>query len=202
MTPPPLTRNSLILRLQNHTDADAWMEFVEIYEPVVFGMMTRSGLQSADAVEQTQEVMTAVAQAINKWEPDQQRGRFRTWLYRVSRNILIDFWKRNARTPVTGLETGIIESLNETPNPDEAFQSQFERQVLIVAAKRVQAEVHPKTWSAFWLSTVKQLPVAEIARELEMNQGTVYVARSRVMKKLQEAARSFLKSNQDDCGTR
>ena len=164
MSQSPVTRNSLILRLRNHGDADAWHEFVEIYEPLVYRMMTRSGLQPADAAEQVQEVMSAVAQAINRWEPDQKRGQFRSWLYRVSKNILADFWKKNSKNPVASLTGDSPELVDESTLPQEAFDLEFQEQVFVVVAKKVRESVSPKTWSAFWLSTVDRLSVEQVAK--------------------------------------
>lgn len=51
MTQVPPTRNSLILRLRNRRNVDAWQEFAAIYEPVVYRMARRRGLQHADALD-------------------------------------------------------------------------------------------------------------------------------------------------------
>lgn len=193
MSQTPVTRHSLILRLRNRQDAEAWYTFIEIYEPIVFRMMQRSGLQAADAIEQTQEVMTAVAQAINRFEPDNNRGRFRTWLYRVARNILADYWRKTVRSPITGVNSVELEDWEE--ELESTFDPEYQRQVLIVAARRVKTQVNELTWKAFWQTTIEQRSVETVADELNVSPGNVYVAKSRVMKKLQDAARSFLKSD-------
>ena len=193
MSQTPVTRHSLILRLRNRQDAEAWHTFVEIYEPIVFRMMQRAGLQPTDAIEQTQEVMTAVAQAINRFEPDPNRGRFRTWLYRVARNILADYWRQTVRAPVTGVNTTDLVDWEE--ELESTFDPEYQRQVLIVAARRVKTQVNSTTWQAFWQTTIEQRPVEQVAEELNISAGNIYVAKSRVMKKLQDAARSFLKSD-------
>lgn len=196
MSSSPQTRASLILRLRDHDDAEAWNEFVAIYEPLVFGVMMRAGLQTADAAEQTQEVMAAVAGAINRWEPDQQRGRFRTWLHRVSRNILADFWKQQARKPVTGNFEGSLNDVPAEPLSDAQFEAEFQRQAFVAAANHVKSQIEEKTWLAFWKSAVEQEPIAKVGECLDMKPGSIYVARSRVMKKLQEAVRYFLPTNE------
>ena len=63
----PNTNASLILRLRNPDDADAWAEFVEIYEPLIYGLIRSKGFQHADAAELTQEVLLAVVRSVGRW---------------------------------------------------------------------------------------------------------------------------------------
>lgn len=51
MTLAPTTRASLLLRLCNPADHEAWVEFVSLYEPVIYRVLRRAGLQEADALE-------------------------------------------------------------------------------------------------------------------------------------------------------
>ena len=72
----PETRASLVMRIADAGDAAAWEEFVRIYQPAIYRMARREGLQHADAEELAQEAMLAVARAVGRWEPDSERGAF------------------------------------------------------------------------------------------------------------------------------
>ncbi len=76
MNEMPNTRPSLLARIRDPQDEQAWAEFVEIYEPLVYRLARRKGFQDADAVELTQDVFVAVAAAIGRWDADPARGCF------------------------------------------------------------------------------------------------------------------------------
>jgi hypothetical protein len=61
MTQPLETRASLLLRVRDSADREAWEEFVEIYGPVVHRLARNKGMQPADADDVTQQVLLAVA---------------------------------------------------------------------------------------------------------------------------------------------
>jgi RNA polymerase sigma factor (sigma-70 family) len=99
----PETRVSLILRLGEAEDVRAWQEFAGIYGPALYRLALRRGLQSADAEDVAQEILFAVARAIERFQPDPTQAKFRTWLSRIARNLLADFCAGRAKRPLTQL---------------------------------------------------------------------------------------------------
>src|SRR5438445_8049209 len=90
MTLTPTTHASLLFRLRDPQDHDAWVEFVSLYEPVAYRLLRRHGLQDADARDVMQELFMAVSRSIDHWDPAKERGSFRGWLRRVARNLVIN----------------------------------------------------------------------------------------------------------------
>ena len=193
MNRPPDTRVSLIIRLPDAADVDAWRDFAESYEPFVYRFARRRGLQDADAREVVQEVFLGVARAIRRWEPDANRARFRTWLFRIAKNQLLN--KLSSRRREMVLDTGAWERVEADAaqdfscSPEE--EAEYRQAVFSWAASRIEKQVKPKTWSAFWLSSVDGRGIEEVADELGVSTGQVYVARSRVIRKLREEIARF-----------
>ena len=84
MTPTPTSQASLLFRLRDSQDLEAWVEFVEIYEPVIYRQLPvasrqlqKCGLLDADARELMQEFLIAVSRRIEHWEFAKERGSFR-----------------------------------------------------------------------------------------------------------------------------
>jgi RNA polymerase sigma-70 factor (ECF subfamily) len=105
----PDTRASLILRLPTKADVAAWREFVELYEPFLHRFARRSGLQEADARELVQDVLLSVVQAVGHWQQDSTRAKFRTWLFRIARNKLIDVLSKRQRQATRIGGSGLLE---------------------------------------------------------------------------------------------
>ncbi len=189
----PDTKASLILRLPSADDADAWREFVSIYEPFVYRFARRGGLQDADARELVQNVLLSVARAVGRWRPDQQRGRFRTWLFRIARNQLLDVLAKQQRSIVASGGSGLFDLLNQTltPGDDQNMRLENRRELLRWAAEQVKNTVNETTWNAFWMTTVQERTVETVASELGLTTGAVYIARSRVLARLRDEVQKW-----------
>src|SRR5580765_6148997 len=97
MTLTPTTRASLLFRLRDWQDHEAWVEFVSLYEPVAYRLLRRHGLQDADAREVMQELFLAVSRNIDRWDPTHKCASFRAWLRRVARNLFINWLNHHKR---------------------------------------------------------------------------------------------------------
>src|SRR5205807_400842 len=88
------TAASLLLRLRDVQDADAWQTFVDVYAPLIYRYCRRHRLQDADATDVTQEVLAQMTRSIRTFEYQRERGRFRDWLGTVTRNKLRRFLEK------------------------------------------------------------------------------------------------------------
>jgi RNA polymerase sigma factor (sigma-70 family) len=192
------TRNSLILRLSDKQDIEAWDRFVEIYQPLIFRLVRSKGFQDADADDIVQEVMVAVSKAIERWEPDPIKGRFRDWLFRIARNLMINFLtrrKHQAFCSGRGMFVELLdEQLEQVLQPTEAsqeFDLEYRRELFLIGAERVSQSVRTKTWDAFRLTAIEHRSISDAARELQMTEGAVLVARCRVLARLRDVVKSL-----------
>lgn len=195
----PETRHSLLVRLRDHRDAQAWGEFLEVYRPLIHRLIRRKGFQEADAEELTQEALIAVAGAIDRWEPDPERGTFRGWLFRIARNMMINFLSRsrpeNRGIGGSAFEQLLAEQAVVSAEEQTVFGLEYRQHVFAWAARQVRSEFRESTWQAFWRTSVEGREINIVASELGLSTGTVYVARSRVMARLAENVREFEESS-------
>lgn len=186
----PETRVSLLLRLRDARDHEAWETFLQIYQPLIFRLARRRGIQEADAREIMQEVLMTVVTAIDRWDSDPARGSFRGWLSTVTRNLVVNFLIRQSRHPRGNGDTDFQRWLDQQPDPASEQTALFDReeqkQIFRWAANRIRSEFKDTSWQAFWRTAVDGSDVTGVARELGVTAGHVYVSRSRVMKRLRE----------------
>ncbi|MCA9007329.1 MAG: sigma-70 family RNA polymerase sigma factor [Planctomycetaceae bacterium] len=184
---PPQTRPSLLIRLRNADDADAWDQFVELYAPLLYGFFRSRGLQDADAADVTQDVFHGVSFGVERFHYDPQRGTFRSWLYAIARNKLNDFLAARQRQTEARGDSTALELLHELPAADidaERWEREYNERVFAWAAECVQRQVDENTWQAFWRAAVLGESGQAVADALQMSVGAVYVAKSRVIKRL------------------
>ena len=101
MSDPHETRASLLVRIRDQRDGAAWSQFVEIYSPLIYGFGRKHGLQDADAVDLTQEVLRIVARTAERFEYDAKLGSFRGWLSPTRRGIRLSSPNRSSRSTPT-----------------------------------------------------------------------------------------------------
>ena len=202
MDASPATRQTLIVKLRDPTDAGAWREFVALYDPLVYRLARRKGLQDADARDLCQEVFRAVAGAIDRWDPD--RGSFRGWLSRITRNLLVNFLTRPRHQRLGSGTTSVQELLESAVAPDPSatalFEAEYRMRLFRWAADEVEDEFAPTTWRAFWLTAVEGRPPAAVAAELGLSVGAVYIARSRVLARLKKRIERLDDDASDESG--
>ena len=189
----PPTRASLLLRLRDARDAEAWREFVDLYAPLVYGYARKQGLQDADAADLCQDVLGAVAGAVGRLEYDPARGAFRNWLFTIVRNRLANWQAARGRRVQASGDSTTQQLLEQCPAPggmEAEWQAEWESRLIAWACEQAHRQVSETTWQAFWRTAVEGQPVKPVAADLGLTVTAVYHARSRVLARLKELVRS------------
>jgi RNA polymerase sigma-70 factor (ECF subfamily) len=183
------TRVTLLGRLQcNPTDADAWREFVDHYGRKVYAWCRRWDLQEADAHDVTQDVLLRLAGKMRDFRYDPTRS-FRAWLKTLAQHAWSDFVAARRRSVPVSTDSGVAEQIQSVEAREDLarqLEAEFDLELFEEAKRRVRLRVEPHTWDAFCLTAVDGLSGAEAAARLGMKVATVFVARSKVQKMLQE----------------
>ena len=95
---------------------------------------------------------------------------------------------RHCNRPVNmdGSGNWLNEVVDPAQEPSQEFHVEYQRQLFAWAARRIQSEFRESTWQAFWQTAVEGIDIKQVSKATGMSVGAIYVARSRVMKRLGE----------------
>ena len=187
----PETRVSLIRRLADRNDADAWTFFEDYYQQPVYRFARSHGLQPEDAKDVVQEVLIAVHRSAANWKPSGRVGSFRAWLAETARRITLQITRQRSRIGQGTGGSGFAIAIGDVAAGLQADDEDDRRWIFYCAASIVQKEVSPQHWMAFWLTAVEGKAADEVAGILSMKAGTVYSAKCRVLAKLKSVIESM-----------
>ena len=188
MIDAPLTRASLLVRIRDGHNQEAWRQFVQLYAPVVYGFARQRGLQDADAADVMQDVLRSVAGAAGRLNYDPSRGSFRGWLYTVARNKIFNFLEGRGRRVQGSGDSRVQQRLEQHPDGhlSDDWETDYQRSLAARAMERVKGEFQPATWEAFLLTAVEGQSPAQVSARVGLSVGAVYVAKSRVVARLRQ----------------
>lgn len=173
-------------------DQAAWVQFTERYGRKIYAWCRQWNLQEADAEDVTQAVLLKLAGTMRTFEYDPTK-RFRAWLKTVARHAWSDFWaSRKAVVAAGGSQA--LQMLQEVEARDDLLrrlEEEFDRELLDEAMARVRLRVTPRTMEAFARTALQGQSGAEAGQALGMKVATVFVAKSKVQKMLQEELRKL-----------
>jgi RNA polymerase sigma-70 factor (ECF subfamily) len=184
MDPTPV---SLLNQLRTPGRAQAWNRFAQLYTPLLYDWARRLGLQDSDAADLVQEVFVVLVRQLPgfRYEPGKS---FRGWL----RTVLANKWRdrRRVQVPVTGAA-----ALTDLAAPDEVAEieeAEYRHYLVGRALELLRPEFPAATWQAFQAYGLAGRAVAEVAAELNTSVNAVYLAKSRVLRRLRQELEGLL----------
>lgn len=197
MTEFPETRSTLLHQIRSADDREAWEEFTLIYKPVIYRMARRRGMQDADAQDLVQTVLVQVSGAIARWEKSPEK-RFRHWLRRVIKNAVITALTRGPKDIAVGgsdIHDLFAARCDTEQNVEQEMRIEYKREQYLRAASNVRSDVSNDTWYPFELTVIEGMACSEAAALTGKSIGTVYAARSRVMRRIRDEVKRLEQSD-------
>jgi RNA polymerase sigma-70 factor (ECF subfamily) len=184
------TPASLLDRLRQPAETEAWPRFVKLYTPLLFFWVRRLGLGEHDAADLVQEVFTTLLQKLPEFKYNPEL-RFRNWLHQVTLNK----WREKQRRCTVPQADGGERLLADMAGPDNVAaweEAEYRHHLVRRALELMQAEFQPGTWKACWEHLVCERSAADVARELGITENAVYVAKHRVLRRLRKELAGLL----------
>ena len=172
-------------------DAVAWEEIVQRYNRRIYNICYRFAGSADDAQDLTQEVFIKMYRTLNSY--DVERSAFMTWVTTITRNLLVDHFRKSKQDRVTDSidaapsehedATPLSDKIQDrTPTPDASAQSRETRETV----HRALQKLSPDLREAVILRDLQDMDYREIATVLHVPEGTV---KSRINRGRAELAR-------------
>jgi RNA polymerase sigma-70 factor, ECF subfamily len=182
---------ALLVRRCIAGDAAAWEEIVQTYHRRIYNICYRFTGSATDADDLAQEVFIKMYRTLNTY--DGARGAFMTWVTTVTRNLLVDHFRKTRQDRVTdSLDTPQSEQEDAMPigeripdrgpAPDTKVQSREAKEAVHDALQRLSPDLR----EAVILRDLQDMDYREIATVLRVPEGTV---KSRINRGRAELAR-------------
>jgi RNA polymerase sigma-70 factor (ECF subfamily) len=187
------TSATLLERLRDRADAEAWKRLVDLYSPLLSTWLRRHGLQDADVDDLVQEVLLTVAREAPKFQHSGRPGAFRHWLRTILANRLREFWRERRLRPVAAGDSDFAEILDQLQDPDSGLSHLWDQEHDQHVVRRLLAMIEPQfassTWQAFRRVVLDGSRPDTVAAELGLSVNAVFIAKSRVLQRLREEGR-------------
>ena len=192
------TSLSLLARLRQSADTESWNRLVALYAPLLRAWARRYDVQESDADDLVQEVLLAVATDLKSFDHSGQPGAFRSWLRMILVNRLRNFWRARGRRPQARGDSDIERRLGELADPVSQLSQMWNREHDQYVARHLLARVEPhfeaKTWRAFCRVALEGASADAVAKELDISLNAVFIAKSRVLRRLREESAGLVAS--------
>jgi RNA polymerase sigma-70 factor (ECF subfamily) len=183
------TPSSLLERLRQPFEPEAWGRFVALYTPLVYSWGRRVGLREQDAADLVQDVFVTLLQVLPTFTYDRHQS-FRRWLWTVT----INKWRKERK-----LANRMVCGLGEQPEPvaveddlEGAWETEYQEHLANQALQLMRTDFEETTWRACWEMVAVGRPAAEVAAELGLTVAAVYAAKFRVLKRLRRELQGLL----------
>lgn len=193
------TRISLLLRVNSGSE-DAWSELVDLYQPLVARWLRRYNLGADDADDVSQDVMTVLIRQLDQFQHNGRIGAFRSWLRQVTAHRATEFIRRSQRRPASVGGTSFQDMLAQLQDPASEVSRLFDREHdLHLIAKllvKVSSEFRPETMNLFRMHVRLGRDANDIAQELGVTPHAVYMAKSRILRRLRQLAPGLIEETE------
>ena len=181
----PSTHATLLLRLRQTKNGEAWTQFVHLYTPLVYRYCRLRGLQDADSRDVTQQVFSIVHRALPRFDYDPRRGRFRNWLGALTSHE-ISRHRRMQDRPGRGMGNGWGDELAElcSAAPDADWLEELQSHLLQHALMTIRPEFEVVEWQAFELTWLGDENPRAASERLGKPAAWIYKTRYKVIERL------------------
>ncbi|MCE9565284.1 MAG: sigma-70 family RNA polymerase sigma factor [Planctomycetes bacterium] len=191
-----VTSATLLARLKDTQDLDAWSRLNDLYGPLIKSWAVRLGVRGSDADDLMQDVMTVVVRRFPEFVHPDRPGAFRGWLRAIAANCARDAWRARRVAPQAPGGTDFGSYLARLEDPTDDMSREWDREHDVYVTRRMLERIKPdfeaKTWELFQQFVLDGHSADAVAAACGVSPNAVYIAKSRVLARLRDEAGGLL----------
>jgi len=176
-----ITRESLLERIKDPDDANAWEDFTLCYESFIHAVVYKMNVGSNDRDDLVQNILLKVWKVMPDFDFDKNKAKFRTWLSYVIRNTVIDFYRLKKKQSAQKL----IDTPDFVEDPNCSIESMIEKEwqihVTKLALESISEKFTERAINAFKMHLNGE-SIQKISEELNIKENSSYRLVNRVKK--------------------
>jgi len=184
------TRASLLARIKDLHDTQAWREFDSIYRSMLYRFARSRGLDRASAEDVVQRCMATVVRQAPTFRYEASKGKFRNWLRKMAENKMRDLLRARRLKQADSKHLAALRS--GEPSPEELFDKAWYQAHVMYCLEQVRADVQDTTYQAFQLYAIEERPVGQVCELLNMTPNQLYKIKWRVQQKVAKLMEEFV----------
>lgn len=179
------TRQTLLEKIKDRYDDASWEDFVQFYERFIYTTVRQSGLSPEESKDVTQQVLLKLWNILPDFTYNKDKGGFRNWLYRVTKTVLFDYWRKEGKYKQKLDEYGHdVDTITDSVSSlDQMMNKEWELHISNLAMEKVSKRFSGKAIGVFY-ALLDGKAIADVAKDFDIAENTVYVYRNRVAEKL------------------
>lgn len=186
---------TILLEQLLNTETNAWQRFMDRFRTPMVRFARRCGLTEEQAEDATQDTLVRFVEQYREGQYDRSRGRLGSWLFTLMYNSIRSQRRDDARSPKQGPRvidrTTFFSALPDEATAKQVWEQDWEHHALSMCMNQLRSEVSPSHFQIFELTIFREVPAAEVARQLGLTRDAVYQARYRMLKRLEELRETF-----------
>lgn len=192
------TTTRLLDALKDAHNEPVWAQVDGRYRPVIAGLARRLGLRDEDAEEVAQQALSEFVRCYRDGKYDRSKGRLSSWILGIAHHTTLRLIRNGAKQTLPG--GTVMSELPDEASLRSIWVDERDRAILSRALQllREDSSIDERTVLAFELVAMRGVPATEAAQQCMMTADQVYVAKSRVTKKLRELVEELTRAFEED----
>lgn len=179
-------------------DEAAFRRLSMLYAGLVYHWTRSSGLSPEDTQDICQQVFLTVHKSLGTFRRENPGDSFRAWLRTITRSRISDHFRKKPLDIALGGEDLRIHHLSESSSSIDAGRSNRESALIYEQAlKLISGEFSSRDCQAFHLVIIDGLTAQEVAQQLGTSVNAVYIAKSRILKRLRDEFKEVIDEGED-----